>query len=154
MAHSCNRSFRNIQISIWVCLLCISRTKFLNFFIHFVLQNVGINIHRNTDTGMPHQFLHHFRLHFLLKTSGCESMSYRMWVEVTNDLRLSVFLNRKYSFFLPHPLYHFLNFLFHDISAARTSHTCCEYQVSQFFFPSPPVSQLLFQSYLFFTLRF
>ena len=107
MAHSCNCSFRNIQISIQVCLLCIGGTKFLNFFIHLVLQNVGIDIHRNTDTGMPHQFLYYFRFHFLLKTSGCESMSYRMWMEVTNDLRLSMFPNRKYSFFLPHPFYHF-----------------------------------------------
>ena len=123
MALSCDRSFRNIQISIWVCLFCIGRTKFLNLFIHFILQNVSINIHRNTDTGMPHQFLHHFRLHFPLKTSSCESVSYRMWMEVTDNLRLSVFLNRKYGFFLPHSFYRFLNFLFHDISATRTSHT-------------------------------
>lgn len=154
MAHSCNRSFRDIQISIWVCLLCIGGTKFLNLFIHFILQNMGIDIHRNTDTGMSHQFLHHFRLHFLLKTSGCKSVSYRMWMEVTDDLRPSVFLNRKYSFFLPHPFYHFLNFLFYDISGTRTSHTRSEDQISQFFFSSPPVAQLLFQFRLLFTLRF
>ena len=67
MTHSWNSHFSNFFIIIFFQCLCLRHSKFLNFFFHYIIQNMCINVLYNADTRMSHQPLDNLRFHFFSK---------------------------------------------------------------------------------------